>query len=159
MATSTMSIDAFTSSLAAKQPTPGGGAAAAVGAAVGAAAAAMSAQYTQRKKDVESGAAAVAKELIESLDVAALLASADADASAYAELQRTWKTPYMPPGEKADIEARALAVPVSLVGECHRAVMAIKTFLPSCNPNIVSQREDRRSHLVHPCAAHPATSF
>lgn len=54
-------IEQFIANLAAKQPTPGGGAAAAVGAAIGSAAASMSAAYTQRKKDKESGAAAKAE--------------------------------------------------------------------------------------------------
>ena len=40
--------------------------------------------------------------------------------------------------EKKRIEAVALAVPVSLVERCHAHVLAIKTFLPSCNPNITS---------------------
>ena len=131
-------IDAFVKDLAAKQPTPGGGAAAAVGAAIGAAAAAMSAAYTQRKKDVESGAATVAQELIANLDCAKLLASADADAAAYADLQRSWKDAEMSEEEKAKIAATALAVPVALVEQCHAHILAIKAFLPSCNPNITS---------------------
>jgi methenyltetrahydrofolate cyclohydrolase len=111
----TLPIAEFVKQLCAKQPTPGGGAAAAVGAAIGAAAAQMSAAYTQRKKDVESGAAATGQELIRKLDVEELLASADADASAYADLQRSWKDADMSADEKAAIEARALAVPVTLV--------------------------------------------
>ena len=135
---SSQTVCDFVAALAAKQPTPGGGAAAAVGAAVGAAAAAMSAQYTQRKKDVESGAAEVAKELIAKLDCATLLASADADAAAYADLQRSWKDSQMTEDEKAAIAATALAVPVSLVEQCHAHIASIKAFLPSCNPNITS---------------------
>ena len=34
--------------------------------------------------------------------------------------------------------SRHAAVPVSLVERCHAHVLAIKTFLPSCNPNITS---------------------
>lgn len=132
------SVSAFISALAAKQPTPGGGAAAAIGAAVGAAAAAMAAAYTNRKKDRESGAAAAAEALIATLDTTAALAAADADAAAYADLQRSWKDKEMPSEEKAAIEARALAVPVSLVERCHAYIMAVKDFLPLCNPNITS---------------------
>ena len=40
--------------------------------------------------------------------------------------------------EKQAIEARALAVPVSLVELCHDYILAIHTFLPDCNPNITS---------------------
>lgn len=115
MATGQATLSDFVKTLCAKQPTPGGGAAAAVGAAVGAAAAQMAAAYTQRKKDVESGAAAAGQELIGKLDVEALLASADADAAAYADLQRSWKDAEMTAEEKAAIEATALSVPVTLV--------------------------------------------
>ena len=131
-------VTEFVAALATKQPTPGGGAAAAVGAAVGAAAAAMAAAYTTRKKDKESGAAAAAEALIATLDTAAALAAADADAAAYAELQRSWKDAEMSAEEKAAIEATALAVPVALVERCHAYILAIKAFLPSCNPNITS---------------------
>jgi len=133
-----MDVDAFVAALAAKQPTPGGGAAAAVGAAVGAAAAAMAAAYTMRKKDKESGAAAAAEALIATLDTAVVLAAADADATAYAELQRSWKDANMSAEEKAAIEATALAVPVALVERCHAYILAVQAFLPSCNPNITS---------------------
>lgn len=136
--TTNMDVDTFVAALAAKQPTPGGGAAAAVGAAVGAAAAAMAAAYTMRKKDRESGAAAAAEALIATLDTAAVLAAADADAAAYAELQRSWKDADMSTEEKAAIEATALAVPVALVERCHTYILAVQAFLPSCNPNITS---------------------
>lgn len=131
-------ISEFVVALAAKQPTPGGGAAAAVGAAVGAAAAAMAAAYTTRKKDQESGAAAAAEALIATLDTDAALAAADTDAAAYADLQRSWKDTEMSAEEKASIEARALAVPVSLIERCHAYIVAVKDFLPLCNPNITS---------------------
>ena len=75
---------------------------------------AMAAAYTQRKKDKESGAAATATALIAALDLAALLSTADADAAAYGELQRSWKEKGMGAEEKAGIEATALAVPVGL---------------------------------------------
>ncbi|KAL7525262.1 hypothetical protein ACHAWF_001280 [Thalassiosira exigua] len=132
-------IDQFVASLAAKQPTPGGGAAAAIGASIGSAAASMAAAYTRRKKDRDSGAAAKAEELIASLDAAALLAAADDDAEAYGELQRTWKEGDATSAEeKAAIEARALEVPTTLVESCHARIVAIRKFLPRCNPNIAS---------------------
>ena len=49
----------------------------------------MSAAYTQRKKDVESGCAEYAKKLIDSIDLNELIALADEDAKAYAALQST----------------------------------------------------------------------
>eukprot|EP00928_Gymnodinium_smaydae_P016068 TRINITY_DN15993_c0_g2_i1.p1 TRINITY_DN15993_c0_g2~~TRINITY_DN15993_c0_g2_i1.p1 ORF type:complete len:216 (-),score=48.59 TRINITY_DN15993_c0_g2_i1:362-934(-) len=131
-------IGAFLASLAAKQPTPGGGASAAVGAGLGAATACMAASYTQRKKDVESGAAAKAVALCDQLNFSGCLMAGDADAAAYADLQRSWKDSDMSAQEKADIEGRALAVPVEMVERCHAYVMAVKEFLPHCNPNISS---------------------
>lgn len=124
--------------LAAKQPTPGGGAAAAVGASLGSATASMAAAYTQRKKDKESGAALKAETLIAKLDFEKALRLADDDAAAYADLQRSWKDTEMTESEKKVIEARALAVPVSLVELCHNYIREIHTFLPNCNPNITS---------------------
>ncbi|KAJ1481144.1 hypothetical protein T484DRAFT_1808525, partial [Baffinella frigidus] len=64
-------IGEWVTALGAKKPTPGGGAAAAVVAAIGAAAGAMAAIYTTRKKDEESGVAADARALAESLNSAA----------------------------------------------------------------------------------------
>jgi methenyltetrahydrofolate cyclohydrolase len=136
--TSAQQLGKFMAALAAKQSTPGGGAAAAVGAALGSAAASMSAAYTQRKKDQESGAAAKAELLIQKLDFVKALNSADDDAAAYADLQKSWKDASMTADEKKAIEARALAVPVSLVELCHDYILAIQAFLPDCNPNITS---------------------
>ena len=138
MATSKQVIGEFVKALSVKQPTPGGGAAAAVGAAVGGAAASMAAAYTQRKKDRESGAAEKATALIDSIDLGSLLAAADDDAAAYADLQRTWKDTAMTAEEKAKIEATALAVPTALLETCHSHIISIKAFLPACNTNITS---------------------
>lgn len=136
--TSKQIISEFIELLSKKIPTPGGGAAAAVGAAVGAAAANMSACYTQRKKDKESGAAEKANNLIAATDLEKYLKAADDDAEAYADLQRTWKDSEMSQEEKTKIEARALAVPVDLLETCHSNILNIKEFLPHCNPNITS---------------------
>lgn len=136
--TSAQQLGKFIAALAAKQSTPGGGAAAAVGASLGSAAASMAAAYTQRKKDKESGAAAKAETLIQKLDFEQALKAADEDAEAYADLQRSWKDAEMTAEEKKQIEARALAVPVSLVELCHDYILAIQAFLPDCNPNITS---------------------
>lgn len=128
----------FIHALAAKQPTPGGGGAAAVGAALGASAASMAAAYTQRKKDKESGAAEFAEDLIKALNVDILIQTADEDAEAYQNLQRTWKDADMSDDERARIEAKALAVPTNLLEACHAHIIAIKHFLPYCNENITS---------------------
>lgn len=132
-------IEQFLASLAVKSPTPGGGAAAAIGASVGSAAASMAAAYSQRKKDVESGAADQAKALLATLEVTTLLQAADDDAVAYANLQRTWnKDVDISADEKAAIEARVLAIPTTLLEECHSRIIQIHDFLPHCNPNITS---------------------
>jgi len=136
--TSKQILHQFLTSLSAKQPTPGGGAAAAVGAAIGVAAAQMAAAYTSRKKDKESGAALKAAALIDKMNVPSLLEAADDDAKAYANLQRTWKEPNMPPEEKAEIEETALRIPTQLLETCHSDIMSIEEFLPDCNPNITS---------------------
>ena len=98
----------------------------------------MAAAYTTRKKDVESGAAAKAAELVNALDVTPLLIAADEDADAYAALQRTWKEHNMAAEEKMQIEARALAIPTRLLEACHANILRINDFLPHCNPNITS---------------------
>ena len=135
----TDTLQDFCTALASKQPTPGGGASAAVCAAIGASTAAMSASYTQRKKDEESGSAELARTLISDMDVTALLAMADDDVNAYKALQSTWKKDHGFSKEQIDeINAQALKVPTVLVEACHRRVLCIQKFLPSCNPNITS---------------------
>lgn len=136
--TGTQQIGQFVTDLAAKLPTPGGGAAAAISASIGAAAAVMSAAYTSRKKDIASGNAEFARKLTESVDLNELISLADEDAVAYAALQRTWKEKDMSPEEKAQIEAAALAVPVKLTTLCHKHIAAIRDFLPKCNEKITS---------------------
>jgi methenyltetrahydrofolate cyclohydrolase len=134
MSTSCQQVGRFIHALAAKQSTPGGGAAAAVGAA----AANMAAIYTQRPKDVASGAAERAQHLMDAIHVDGLLKLADDDAEAYADLQRTWKETDMSFDEKAAIERQALAVPTTLLEQCHGLILQIQEFLPHCNSNIAS---------------------
>ena len=138
-ALATESIQNFCTVLASKQPTPGGGASAAVCAAVGASTAAMSASYTQRKVDEESGAADLARKLISDMDVTSLLAMADDDVNAYKALQSTWKKDHGLSKDQIDeINATALKVPTVLVEACYDRVLKIQKFLPSCNRNITS---------------------
>ena len=138
-ALATKSIQDFCDVLSSKQPTPGGGASAAVGAAIGAGTAAMSAAYTQRKKDEESGAAEAARTMIAQMDLGALLSMADDDVSAYQSLQSTWKKDSgLTPDQVKDIQANALKVPTVLLEACHERIVAVQAFLPRCNPNITS---------------------
>ena len=132
--TKSLPLDQFLTALAAKQPTPGGGAAAAIVAAIGSAAARMAAAYTTRRNDEESAA----RELMRALDAStmAFVEAADEDAEAYADLRRSRNAGES--WEKSTIEARALAIPTSLLESCHANVKAIHAFLPHCNANITS---------------------
>lgn len=133
------SIEEFCLTLASKQPTPGGGASAAIGAAIGAAAASMSAAYTQRKKDQESGAAEHALQLAAKMDLPPLLSMADDDVKAYKDLQSTWKKDcILSEAEIKEVQDRALEVPIVLLEACHSRIVAVAEFLPHCNPNITS---------------------
>ena len=135
----TKTIQDFCDVLASKQPTPGGGASAAVGAAIGAGTAAMSALFTQRKKDEESGAADAARAMIAKMDLASLLSMADDDVTAYKSLQSTWKKDSgLTPDQVKEIEANALKVPTVLMEACHERILSVQEFLPKCNPNITS---------------------
>jgi formiminotetrahydrofolate cyclodeaminase len=128
----------YVTDLAGKTPTPGGGGAAAIAAGLGCAAGAMACAYSQRKKDQASGAAVVAAQTGATLSNAAAreLDAADADAKAYLALQATWKKDFH--GNKSEAQAKALAVPQSLVERCARHVAALDVFYPKCNPNILS---------------------
>lgn len=136
--TSQQLIGGFVKALSAKVPTPGGGASAAITAAVGGATSRMACEYTQRKKDKESGAAEHATKVINKINLDALIQAADDDAAAYADLQRTWKDATITPEEKAAIEAKALAVPVKMLETCFEYINDVQSFLPHCNPNITS---------------------
>ncbi|EKX33870.1 hypothetical protein GUITHDRAFT_155909 [Guillardia theta CCMP2712] len=140
MATGAAGIGAWTKKLAEKTPTPGGGAAAAVCGAIGAAAGAMAAIYTTRKKDEETGVAEKARALSESLKQTSqkCMEIADEDEEAYAALQASWKDSSMTAEQKAKVEATALDVPVRLLKLCHAEALKVHEFIPSCNPNIVS---------------------
>ena len=136
---SLQTIGDFIKALAAKQPTPGGGASAAIGAALGGAAASMAAAYTQRPKDETTGAAEQARQLITIMEWNELVQAADEDAKAYGALQTTWKKDHGLTEEQVTaIKETALQVPTHLVQTCHRYILAIQEFLPNCNPNIKS---------------------
>jgi hypothetical protein len=97
----------------------------------------MAAAYTTRKKDQESGAAAAAEALIATLDTDAALAAADTDAAAYADLQRSWKDTEMSAEEKASIEARALAVPVSPPAEVIERIRGLLREIRDIEENLL----------------------
>lgn len=122
--------------LAARQPTPGGGAAAAVSAALGCAAGAMAARYTTGPKWAE--VTADAERLAQELDVAAqeLARLADEDAAAFTALQQARRDKQ--PEAITAAEQRALGVPVQVITLCVQQACALQTFLPRCNPYLIS---------------------
>lgn len=119
-----MSIHAFCSALAAKAPSPGGGAVAGVTSAHAAALLAMVVEYSRGKPGfaaVESEADALLGALRVTVD--ASLAAARADAMAYATLNALWKRPKDDPERVAgwaDAVRQAIAAPhliIALAGE------------------------------------------
>ncbi len=122
--------------LAARSPTPGGGAAAAATAALGCAAGAMAARYTTGPKWIDRAAAATA--LAESLDAAGsrMLALADEDEAAFAAAQAARKAGDIQAQTAA--EQRAMAVPMTVLELCANHASALAAFIPHCNPNLLS---------------------
>jgi formiminotetrahydrofolate cyclodeaminase len=136
VSTAATTIGDLGAALAARTPTPGGGAAAAVTAALGCAAGAMALRYTTGPKWATVSAEAEA--LAERLDAwrLACLADADADATAYAQVGVARKA-----GDTAALaaaEAASAAVPERLLARCAEAATALRAFLPKTNPNLVS---------------------
>ena len=137
----------YVTDLAGKTPTPGGGGAAAIAAGLGCAAGAMACAYSQRKKDQASGAAVVAAQTGATLSNAAAreLDAADADAKAYLALQATWKKDFH--GNKSEAQAKALAVPQSLVERCARHVAALDVFIPNATRTFCPTRRSGSIYL------------
>lgn len=136
MSTPNTAISRFVQDLAARAPTPGGGAAAAVAAALGCAAGAMAARYTTGPK--WGALSDQAQALAETLDAAAeqCLRLADADAAAYAALTAARKEK---DGEIiAHAQERALAVPADLLAACALNAAGLRGFLELSNPHLVS---------------------
>lgn len=145
MNTSSETIGAFATALAAKQSTPGGGAAAAVTAALGCASGAMACRYTVGEK--YASVAAESETLAARLDAwrDRALALADADADAYAQVGAAKKT--KDPAVIAAAETAAAAVPAELIALCNEAATACADFRPRCNPWLVSDI-DTAVHLL-----------
>lgn len=122
--------------LAARSPTPGGGAAAAAAAALGCAAGAMAARYTTGQRWADRSAEAEA--LAAALDAAAaqVLRLADEDEAAFAAAQAARKAGDAAATAAAD--AHAMAIPQQVVALCAAAAERLAAFLPRCNPNLAS---------------------
>ncbi|GDY11197.1 hypothetical protein LBMAG53_00740 [Planctomycetota bacterium] len=128
------SLPELLTALAARTPTPGGGAAAAWAAALGCAAGAMAARYTSGAKyaAVAETAANLATELDRS--AAAALELAERDAAAYSAVTTARKNG----GDMALAEAAAAQIPADLLALCALQAGALAAFLPTCNPNLAS---------------------
>jgi formiminotetrahydrofolate cyclodeaminase len=135
----------FTTALAARQPTPGGGASAAVAAALACATAAMACRYTTGDKF--AAVTAEATDLATRLDGwrDRALALADADAVAYAAVGTARKT--KDPATIAAASAAAAAVPAEMIDLCASAAVVCAAFRPRCNPWLVSDI-DTALHLL-----------
>jgi methenyltetrahydrofolate cyclohydrolase len=135
----------FTAALAARQPTPGGGAAAAVTAALACASAAMACRYTTGDKfSVVSGEATSLAGRLDGWRQQAL-ALADADAEVYAAV-RTAKAAKDAKGVAAS-EAAAARIPSDLIALCTIAASACAGFRARCNPLLMSDI-DTALHLL-----------
>lgn len=140
-----MTIASFVAALAARQPTPGGGASAAITAAIACATAAMACRYTTGDKwpAVTAEAESLALRLDSWRDDA--LRFADADATAYAAVGVANKTK-----DTAVIAAAVTAaatVPAGLIALCGQVAEACQAFRPRCNPWLVSDI-DTALHLI-----------
>lgn len=141
-----LTLDAFTSILASREPVPGGGSASAVAASLGASLVAMVARLsTGRPKFAEHEA--LLAWAIETGDRLRLhfLGLADEDASAYARFSASMK---MPRETEADAAARkdamtaaarhAADVPLACVEACHELVAAAEALAGRSNANASS---------------------
>ncbi len=138
-------IAGFAAELAAKQPTPGGGAAAAVTAALGCATGAMACRYTTGER--YATVSAIAETCALQLDGWRIqaLALADRDAAAYAAVRAAKMTK-----DQLVIAAAASAaaeVPAQLIRLCGEAASVCADFRPRCNPWLVSDI-DSAIHLL-----------
>ncbi len=129
-------LGSIAAAMAARTPTPGGGAAAAICAALGAAAGAMAARYTTGAK--WGALSHQAQALAETLEGAARTCFdlADQDAHAFAALGAARRE------QDAQVishaEERAQAVPAELLALCALHASALRAFLALGNPLLLS---------------------
>lgn len=137
--------------LAAKKPTPGGGAAAGAACAIGTALGAMAARYTSGKRHQENEAEAqfLAQKLDDSRSK--FLHLAEEDARAYANLQAVTKSQDSTDAEKAQAATEAAQVPADMVRLCVDVVRDLADFAPKCNKWLISDL-NAAIHLLHGAA-------
>ncbi len=135
-------IGAFLDALAARTPTPGGGAAACLTGAVAASLAGMVVAYTLGRKDAEPNRDRLedAARRFEAARVV-LLRLADEDAAAYGALAPLLRLPESDPRRQADlpdaIEA-AIAAPRAAMAACSNVLRLLEAVEPISNRNLRS---------------------
>jgi len=137
-------LEPFLNSLAAKQPTPGGGSASALGGAIGAALGSMAANFTVGNVkypdfDAPARAALAALESLRS-DFLRLM---EEDIAAYGSYRAAVAMPKISPEEKsarilalAAAREQATVVPERIVHAAQRALDALLALSSACNPNL-----------------------
>lgn len=138
----TQGIGAFLESLAAKTPTPGGGAVAGLTAATAAALASMVVSYSIGKKSLSAHepvlrdhAAALERERSLFLELA------DADAVAYGRVNTLMKLPETDPNRASELPAairESVRVPQMLQAACAEMLRRLQTLAPITNRNLRS---------------------
>ena len=138
-------LNDYLSRLAARKPTPGGGAAAAVHAAQGAALVAMVARFTTGDRYVQH--AAMVSRITSAADslIDEALRLADADELAFQDVISSYR---LPAGNDSERDARAAAIqgaliqaaqpPVQLIGLSAAVVELATELLDVANPNVIS---------------------
>ena len=142
----TQTVTEFLEALAARTPTPGGGAASALAGAIGVAQASMCAAFTsqsERYKDVEAEALRIKVHLGEIQ--ARFLGLMDEDAQAYQGLLAARRLPKASAEEKqaratrlAAAEEDATRVPEEILTTAHEALDLARTLAGFCNPNLIA---------------------
>jgi len=130
----------FLAALAARAPTPGGGAVAAISGATGAALLAMALRYSVKR---DEQAPAAGREAIDAADDAidVMLALADADVRAYADVSRAFATPRSDPARGDAIQracAGAAAPPRSVAALSAALLTAAVDASDAINPQLAS---------------------
>lgn len=136
----------FMAELAARTPTPGGGAAAALAGAAGAALAAMCAAYTAGKPEPQDAVsrAEELRKLFEAL-AARSLELLDLDAQAYGEVAAARALPQDTAAEKVSRAAArraaregAVRIPEETLEAARKSLDGLKELAPFCNPLLLS---------------------
>lgn len=134
-------IQQFLSELAAKSPTPGGGAAAPISGAIGVALASMVVSYSLGKKDLAEHQPALEAA---GSDLGALTrrfqALAEEDAVAYSRMNELQRLPDSDPRKAglAEATSKAISVPVQVVGLCQETLQLCARLAPISNRHLLS---------------------